>query len=80
MRAMEEIAHLADVPIDIEVELGRRAMTVAEILKLNVGHSIRLGRSAGENVDLYVGEVLSAFGEIVLIENSIGVRITDFVE
>ena len=80
MTALEEIAHLADVPLEIEVQLDRRRMTVREILKLNVGTSIRLNRAAGENVDFYVGETLAGFGEIVVIENSVGVRITDFVE
>jgi flagellar motor switch protein FliN/FliY len=80
MNAMQQIGHLADVPIDIEVQLDRRVMTMQEILKLGVGSNIRLTRSAGENVDLYVGDVLDAVGEIVWVENSVGVRITDFVE
>lgn len=80
MSALQEIAHLADVPIDIEVQLDRRMMTMREILKLGVGSNIRLNRSAGENVDLYVGQLLAAVGEIVWVENSVGVRITDFVE
>jgi flagellar motor switch protein FliN len=80
MNAMQEIAHLADVPIDMEVQLDQRVMTMREILKLGVGSNIRLNRSAGENVNLYVGDVLSAVGEIVWVEASVGVRITDFVE
>ena len=80
MTALDEVAHLADVPLEVEVQLDRRLMTVREILKLNVGTAIRLNRSAGENVDLYVGSMLAGFGEIVVIENSVGIRITDFVE
>lgn len=80
MTAAEQIAHLADVPIAVEVQLDRRLMTVRDILKLTAGSAIRLTRAAGENVDLYLGEVLAGFGEIVVIENSVGVRITDFVE
>ena len=80
MTAAEEIAHLADVPITVEVQLDRRLMTVREILQLGAGCAIRLERAAGENVDLYVGDVLAGFGEIVAIENSIAVRVTDFLE
>jgi flagellar motor switch protein FliN len=80
MTALEQIAHLADVPLDIEVQLDRRPLTVREILELAVGSSIRLTRAAGENVDLYAGGVLAGYGEIVVIENSVGVRITDFAE
>jgi flagellar motor switch protein FliN len=80
MTALEQIAHLADVPMDLEVQLDRRLLTVREILKLAAGSSIRLTRAAGENVDLHVGGVLAGYGEIVVIENSVGVRITDFVE
>jgi len=78
--ASEQVAHLADVPVDIEVQLDCRVMTLREILKLGADSAIRLTRSAGENVDLYVGGALAGYGEIVVIENSIGVRITDFVE
>ena len=80
MNAIEQISHLTDVPISIEVQLDRRLMTVRDILKLSAGSAIRLTRAAGENVDLYVGEILAGFGEIVVIDNNIGVRITDFLE
>jgi flagellar motor switch protein FliN/FliY len=78
--AEQTIAHLADVPIVVEAELDRPLMTVREILKLAAGSAIRLTRAAGENVDLYVGEVLAGYGEIVVIENNVAVRITDFIE
>jgi flagellar motor switch protein FliN/FliY len=75
---LNEIARFADVPVEVEVELDRRVLTVREILELNPGSVISMTRSAGENIDLYVGGKLVGFGEIVLIENNIGVRITDF--
>jgi flagellar motor switch protein FliN/FliY len=75
---LNEIARFADVPVEVEVELDRRVLTVREILELNPGSVISMARSAGENIDLYVGGKLVGFGEIVLIENNIGVRITDF--
>ena len=78
MTALEEIAHLADVPVSVEVELDRRVMTVREILELGAGSVIKMRRSAGENIDILVHGTLVGFGEIVIIEDSMGVRITDF--
>jgi len=78
MNPQEEIAPLGEIPVDIEIELDRRIMTTREVLQLETGSIIGTSRSAGENIDIYIGGVLSASGEIVLIENSLGVRITDF--
>ena len=78
MTPQEEIVTLGEVPVEIEVELDRRIMTTREVLRLQEGGVIRTGRSAGENIDIYIGGVLCASGEIVVIENALGVRITDF--
>ena len=80
MTALEEIAHLSNVPMDVEVELDRRRMTMREILTLEPGSVVKMTRSAGENIDLVIGGTLVGSGEIVIIEESFGVRITDFVE
>jgi flagellar motor switch protein FliN/FliY len=76
--ALNDITRFADVPIEVEVELDRRVLSVRAILELEEGSVIGMTRSAGENIDLYVGGKLMGYGEIVLIENSIAVRITDF--
>ena len=78
MRPIEEIAHISNVPIELEVQLDRRYMKISEILSLEEGSVIEMERSAGENIDIYIGSRLAAFGEIVIIENIMGVRITDF--
>jgi len=78
MSPQEEIAPLGEVPVEIEVELDRRVMTLGEVLDLEAGAVIRTVRSAGENIDIYIGGVLCGSGEIVVIENTLGVRITDF--
>lgn len=78
MNVAEELGHCADIPIEIVVELDRKIMTVREILNLAPGGVIKMRRSAGENIDIFAGEALVAFGEIVIIESSMGVRITDF--
>ena len=76
--ALNDITRFADVPVEVEVELDRRALSVREILQLEAGSVIGMMRSAGENIDLYVGGKLAGYGEIVLIENNVGFRITDF--
>jgi flagellar motor switch protein FliN/FliY len=78
MPVSEEFAHLSDLPLTIEVELDRRTMNVLELLSLDQGTVIKLTRSAGENIDIRVGGTLVGFGEIVIIEDLMGIRITDF--
>jgi flagellar motor switch protein FliN len=78
MTAAEEIGHLADMPIAIEVELARKIMTIREILDLDAGGVVRMERSAGENVDILADGRVVGFGEIVIIEEMMGIRVTDF--
>ncbi|HEV2201287.1 MAG TPA: flagellar motor switch protein FliN [Bryobacteraceae bacterium] len=80
MTALEEIAHLSNVPLDLQVELDRRTMTVREILALERGAVVKMNRSAGENIDVVIGGKRVGSGEIVIIEEAFGVRITDFNE
>ncbi len=78
MKPLEAIGHFSDLPLDVLIELDRKVMTVREILALEKGSVIKMNRSAGENLDVVVGGALLAFGEIVIIESTMGVRITDF--
>jgi len=78
MSPLDQIAQFSDVPLDVETELGRRVMTIAEILELATGSVIRIARSAGDNIDILVGGTVIGYGEIVIIEDTVGVRITDF--
>jgi len=78
MNPQEEIAPLGDVPVDIEIELDRLVMATHDVLRLEEGSVISTTRSAGENIDIYIGGVLCGSGEVVVIENTLGVRITDF--
>jgi len=75
---LQEIADLADVTVDVEVELGHKIMTIAQILQLGPDSVVRMGRSAGDNIDILIGGALIGYGEIVIIEDAVGVRITDF--
>ncbi|HTS26743.1 MAG TPA: FliM/FliN family flagellar motor switch protein [Bryobacteraceae bacterium] len=78
MTPQEEIAPLGEIPVEIEVELDRRVMSTREVLELEEGSVITTMRSAGENIDIYIGGVLCGSGEIVVVESTLGVRITDF--
>ncbi len=78
MTAEDHISLLADIQLDISVELDHRILTLREVLELDAGSVIAMRRSAGENIDILIGGVVVAFGEIVIIENTMGVRITDF--
>ena len=79
MSALEQISHLTDVPVYLDIELDRKIMTTRDILRLAAGSVIKLPRSAGENIDILVGGTVIGSGEIVIIEEAVGVRITDFV-
>lgn len=78
MTPIQELAHLTDVPTEVEVELGRKIMSIAEILSLDADSIIQIPRSAGEKIDILVAGTLIGYGEIVIIEDTVGVRITDF--
>lgn len=78
MTPVQEIAKIAEVPLEIEVELDRVPMKIGALLDLDVDSIIEMPRSAGENLDIYIGGKLVGFGELVIIENTMGIRITDF--
>jgi flagellar motor switch protein FliN len=77
--APPEYAHLADVPLRLEAVLGRLTMNMRAVASLQEGSVLTLNRSAGDNVDLMVAGVNLASGEIVVIEDALGVRITDLL-
>src|SRR5579871_4155877 len=74
---MADLKRLSDVPIDLTVEIGRTRLTVGETLELRQGSILTLNRMAGEPVDLLVNGTPIARGEVVVIDEQFGVRITD---
>jgi len=78
MTPAEEITHLYDTRIDLEVELDRKIMRLRELLQLEEGGVLRMNRSAGENIDILVDGTVIGFGEIDIIEDAMGIRVTDF--
>jgi flagellar motor switch protein FliN/FliY len=76
-RMMEDLRHFQDVPMKITVQLANRSMKVRDILQLQPNSIVDLPKSAGENVDILVNERLIAFGEVMELEGSTGIRLTD---
>jgi len=70
---------LMDVPLEISVELGRTSMVVKEVVDLGVGSIVEIEKAAGEPVDIFVNGRLVARGEVVVIEDNFGVRITEIL-
>jgi flagellar motor switch protein FliN len=72
-----DLRRLSDVPVDLAVEIGRTRLTVGETLELRQGSIVTLNRMAGEPVDLLVNGTPIARGEVVVIDEQFGLRITD---
>lgn len=79
VEAEGSLALILDVPVQITVELGRTKMLVKEVLQLGEGSVVELDKLAGEPVDILVNGRLIAKGEVVVIEENFGVRITEIV-
>jgi len=75
---MEELGNLARVPLEINAVLDEQVMTIAEILEWKPGSLIRMNRSAGENIQIRVGGVWVADGDVLAIDDKICVRLTGF--
>lgn len=70
---------LMDVILQLTVELGRTELTVRQVLDLQKGSVVELDRIAGDAVDVYVNDHLIAKGEVVVVDDKFGVRITELV-
>jgi flagellar motor switch protein FliN len=74
--SMADLRRLSDVPVDLSVEIGRARMSVGETLELREGSVVTLDRMAGEPVDLLVNGTPIARGEVVVIDEQFGLRLT----
>ena len=68
---------LLDVPVNVTVELGRKKMSISELIELTKGATIELEKAAGELLDVRVNDQLVARGEAVIINDKFGVRLTE---
>lgn len=75
-----DLRRLSEVPLQLSVEIGRTGMTVGETLELRPGSIVTLDRLAGEPVDLLVNGTPIARGEVVVVDEQFGLRVTEIVE
>lgn len=71
---------VSDIPVNISVVLGKTTMQVNQLLKLGRGAVIELERKVGEPIDIYVNNRLVARGEVVVVEDRIGVTMTEIIK
>jgi len=78
MAPAQEIEGFSDLQLKIEAQLDCAFLTLRELLNLGPESTIKLSRPAGDNIDLLIGDSVVCSGEIVIVNEAIGVRITDF--
>lgn len=74
-----DIDLILDIPLDVSVELGRVKMLVNDLLQLGQGSIIELNKAVGEPLEIYISNKLVARGEVVVIEEQFGIRVTDII-
>jgi flagellar motor switch protein FliN len=79
-RIAADLEAVFDVPVQVSAVLGRSKMDVGELLKLGPGTVLELDRRVGEAIDLYVNNRLVARGEVVLVEDKLGVTMTEIIK
>ncbi|MGY8668162.1 flagellar motor switch protein FliN [Bradyrhizobium sp. UFLA05-109] len=79
-RVAADLEAVFDVPVQVSAVLGRSKMDVADLLKLGPGTVLELDRRVGEAIDIYVNNRLVARGEVVLVEDKLGVTMTEIIK
>jgi flagellar motor switch protein FliN len=79
-RGAADLEAVFDVPVKVSAVLGRARMEVGELLKLGPGAVLELDRKVGEAIDIYVNDRLVARGEVVLVEEKLGVTMTEIIK
>jgi flagellar motor switch protein FliN/FliY len=79
-RIAADLEAVFDVPVQVSAVLGRSKMDVGELLKLGPGTVLELDRRVGEAIDIYVNNRLVARGEVVLVEEKLGVTMTEIIK
>lgn len=75
----KELAFILDIPLELSVELGRSRMLINDLLQLGQGSIIELNKLAGEPLEVYINGKLVAKGEVVVVNEKFGVRLTDII-
>ena len=68
-----------DIPVTLSMEVGRSRISIRNLLQLNQGSVVELERSTGEPLDVYVNGTLIAHGEVVVVNDKFGIRLTDVI-
>ena len=76
----QELEAVYDIPVQVSAVLGKATMQVSQLLKLGRGAVVELDRKVGEAIDVYVNNRLVARGEVVLVEDRLGVTMTEIVK
>jgi flagellar motor switch protein FliN/FliY len=79
-RTATDLVAVYDVPVNIQAVLGRSSMEVAALLRLGKGSVIELDRKVGEAIDIYVNNRLVARGEVVVVDERLGVTMTEIIK
>ena len=75
----QNLEFLLDIPLEVSVELGRSTMIIDRMLQLTQGSVIELEKAAGETVEIYVNKKLLGKGEVIVVNDRFGVRITEII-
>src|SRR5437868_1091474 len=75
-----DLAPVFDVPVSISAVLGRASLSVSQLLQLNSGSVLELDRKVGEAIDIYVNNRLVARGEVVIVDERLGVTMTEIIK
>jgi flagellar motor switch protein FliN/FliY len=79
-RTAADLEAVFDVPVQVSAVLGRARMDIGDLLKLGPGTVLELDRKVGEAIDIYVNNRLVARGEVVLVEEKLGVTMTEIIK
>jgi len=79
-KSATDLQPVFDVPVNISAVLGKSRMSVAQLLKLNRGSVLELDRKVGEAIDIFVNNRLVARGEVVVVEDRLGVTMTEIIK
>jgi flagellar motor switch protein FliN len=79
-KVAQDLEHVFDVPVNVSAVLGRTRLEIGELLRLGPGTVLELDRRVGEAIDIFVNDRLVARGEVVLVEDRLGVTMTEIIK
>ena len=80
VRTAADLAAVYDIPVNVSAVLGKSSMQVSSVLKMAPGSVIELDRRVGEAIDIFVNNRLVARGEVVLVEERLGITMTEIIK